>query len=354
MKHSKFFLLFLLPSISFAQVDSTDIIVQTFMKQQKIAGLSLAINKNGKILVNKGYGYANLEHRTLATSETVFRLASISKQFFATAIMKLTEEGKLSLEDGVHKFFPDAPETWRPIRIKHLLSHSSGLKREAPAYDNFKVIPDLAIIKSAYPLPLDFKTGEKYQYCNLAYYIVAEIIAQVSGMPWQEFIRKNLFVPAGMNNTVMTDYYPIIPNRASGYKNENDTFLNADAMFAIRPSGGFLSTTTDMIKWDNVLRGQNIILKRENWQQLWKPFIATSSKPGSKSFYGFGWIIDEYKGHKSISHSGSNIGFKTYYSRFIDDKLSIIVLTNANDANPQAIVNVLADYCFRNPNTFTD
>ena len=144
------FLVFLLPSILFAQVDSTDIMVQNMMRQQKIVGLSLAVVKNGKTMVNKGYGFANAEHKVPATSETVFRLASISKQFFATAIMKLQEDGKLTTEDYVHKYFPDAPETWKSIQIKHLLSHTSGLKREAPAYDNNKIQPDLAVIKSAY------------------------------------------------------------------------------------------------------------------------------------------------------------------------------------------------------------
>lgn len=343
------FLVFLLPSILFAQVDSTDIMVQNMMRQQKIVGLSLAVVKNGKTMVNKGYGFANAEHKVPATSETVFRLASISKQFFATAIMKLQEDGKLTTEDYVHKYFPDAPETWKSIQIKHLLSHTSGLKREAPAYDNNKIQPDLAVIKSAYSLPLDYKTGEKYQYCNLGYFMLAEIIAQVSGMPWQEYIRQNLFLPAGMKNTYLTEFHPIIANRASGYTHRGDTLLNADVMIGIRPSGGFLSTTSDMIKWDEVVTMQNNILKKENWEKLWQPFIATSTKPGSTSFYGFGWMIDEYKGHKTISHSGSNIGFKTYYSRFVNDKMSIIVLTNADDANPNNIIQVLAEYYFRNP-----
>ncbi|RYZ80884.1 MAG: class A beta-lactamase-related serine hydrolase [Proteobacteria bacterium] len=198
-----------------AQSDSTDLIVQRIMKTQKIVGLSLAVIKNGKTVVNKGYGLANAELNVPVTSETVIRIGSLSKQFFTTAILKLQEDGKLSIEDPVHKFFPDAPETWRPIQIKHLMSHTSGLKREGPAYNNNIIQPDLVIIKSAYALPLDFKTGEKYQYCNLGYYMLAEIIKQVSGKPWQDYIKEKLFVPAGMNNSGMTDYYPIIPNRAT-------------------------------------------------------------------------------------------------------------------------------------------
>lgn len=341
------FLLFILPSALFAQVDSTDVMVQTIMKQQKIPGLALAIVKNGETIVNKGYGYANAEHGIATTSETVFRLASISKQFFATAILKLQQDGKLNIEDHLDKYFADAPETWKPIQIKHLLSHTSGLKREAPAYDNYKIQPELMVIKSAYALPLEFKTGEKYQYCNLGYFILAQIITQVSGRHWHDYIREQFFIPAGMNHTYLTEFYPIIPNRASGYRHKNDTLMNAEVMLSIRPSGGFLSTTTDMIKWDKVVTDQKMLLTKENWQKLWQPFVPTSTKAGAASFYGFGWMIDDFNGHPSIAHSGSNIGFKTYYARYPKDGLSIIVLTNENDADPSVLVKRLATYYFK-------
>ncbi len=227
------------------------------------------------------------------------------------------------------------------------MSHTSGLKRESPAYDNHKMISDLEIIKAAYPLSLDFKTGEQYQYCNLAYYMLAQIITQLSGMPWQDYIREKLFIPAGMKNSGMTDYYPIIPNRASGYMHRNGMLVNADAMYAVRPSGGFLSTGNDMILWDKVLREKNIILKKESWESLWQPFIKTSNKPESKAYYGFGWITDERNGHKVIEHGGANVGFRSHYSRFVNDDLSIIIMTNTEEANPGAIVRALVAYYFR-------
>ncbi len=345
---SKLIVLFLLIRVlAYGQTDSTDIIVQQMMKDQRIAGLSLAVIKNGKPVVNKGYGLANVEHNVPVTAETVIRLGSVSKQFFTTAILKLQEEGKLNIEDSVHKFFPDAPETWRPIQVKHLMSHTSGLKRESPAYDNNKMISDLQIIKAAYPLSLDFKTGEKYQYCNLAYYMLAQIITQISGMPWQDYIREKLFIPAGMKNSGMTDFYPIIPNRASGYMHKNNVLVNADAMYAVRPSGGFLSTSTDMILWDKVLREKNTILKKENWELLWQPFIKTSDKPELKAYYGFGWIVDELNGRKTVAHGGANTGFRSYYTRFVNDGLSIIIMTNTDEANPGSIIKALSDHYFR-------
>jgi D-alanyl-D-alanine carboxypeptidase len=344
---NKWLFLFFLPALSFAQTDSTDIIVKQMMEKQKIVGLSIAVIKNGQAVVNKGYGLANVELNVPVTAETVIRLGSVSKQFFTTAIMTLMQEGKLSIEDGVHKFFPDAPETWRPITIKNLMSHTSGLQREGPAYENNKIQPDIDIIKSAYNLPLVFKTGEKYQYCNLAYFMLAEIIKQVSGKPWEDYIHEKLFKPAGMNNSYLTEFHPIIPNRANGYMHKKDTLINATAMYAIRPSGGFLSTSSDMIKWEKVLREQTIILKRENWEQLWQPFIKTTNNAASKEYYGFGWTIDEYKGRKVVLHGGVNIGFRSVFARFVNDGLSIIILTNTDEANPRAIVNALADYYFR-------
>ena len=344
---NKLLLFFFLPSLLFAQIDSTDIIVKRMMEKQKIVGLSLAVIKNGQPVANKGYGLANVELNVPVTSETVIRLGSISKQFFTTAIMKLMEEGKLSIGDSVHKFFPDAPETWRPITIKNLMSHTSGLQREAPAYDNFKIQPDIDIIKSAYGLPLVFKTGEKYQYCNLAYFMLAEIIKQVSGMPWQDYIHDKLFVPAGMTHSYLTDFYHIIPNRADGYMHKHDTLVNATAMFAIRPSGGFLATSSDMIKWEKVMMEEKIILRKDNWEKLWQPFIKTSDRADLKEYYGFGWVIDEYKGHKLIVHGGANIGFRSVFARFVNDGLSIIILTNTDEANPRAIANAIADYYFR-------
>lgn len=343
----KLLLFLILPSLSFAQIDSTDIIVKHMMEKQKIVGLSLAIINNGQAVVNKGYGLANVELNVPVTSETVIRLGSVSKQFFTTAIMKLMEEGKLSIEDSVHKFFPDAPEAWRPIKIKNLMSHTSGLQREAPAYNNFKIQPDIDIIRSAYNLPMVFNTGEKYLYCNLAYFMLAEIIKQVSGTSWQNYIHSALFKPAGMNNSYLTDFYLIIPNRADGYMHNGDTLINSTAMFAIRPSGGFLSTSSDMIKWEKVIREKRIILKKDNWEKLWQPFIKTSDKAGSTEYYGFGWAIDEYNGHKLVVHGGANIGFRSVFARFKNDGLSIIILTNTDEANPRAIANALADYYFR-------
>ncbi len=342
-----FVVLFFFPALAFAQQDSTDIIVKQLMDQQKIVGMSLAVVKNGKPVVNKGYGLADVELNVPLTSESALRLGSVSKQFFATAIFKLMEEGKLTIEDPVHKFFPDAPESWREIKIKHLLSHTSGLQRESPGYDISRVQPDIAVIRAAYSLALDFRTGEKYQYSNLAYFILSEIIKQVSGMPWQDYIREKLFLPAGMRSSQLADFYSIIPNRSSGYRHRHDTLVNAIVMYGVRPSGGFISTASDMIKWDKAISEEKIILKKENWEKLWQPFIKVSDDKNSKHYYGFGWEIGERTGHKTVGHGGSTPGFKSAYIRFVNDDLSVIVLTNTDEADPIAIALKVADYFLR-------
>jgi CubicO group peptidase (beta-lactamase class C family) len=150
-----------------------------------------------------------------------------------------------------------------------------------------------------------------------------------------------------MNNSYVTDFYRIIPNRARGYMHREDTLINAFPMYAIRPSGGFLSTSTDMIKWEKAIREGNTILKKENWEKLWQPFIKMSDDDESKEYYGFGWAIADYKGHEIVVHGGSNPGFKSVFIRFMNDDLSIIILANTSAANPHAIGFALADYYFR-------
>jgi len=127
---------------------------------------------------------------------------------------------------------------------------------------------------------------------------------------------------------------------------KNGVLVNADAMYAVRPSGGFLSTSSDMILWEKVLREKNTILKKQNWEKLWQPVVKTSADPKSKAHYGFGWIIDERNGKKVVEHGGANVGFRSYYTRFIAQDMTIIIMTNTDEANPAAIVRALSDYYF--------
>jgi CubicO group peptidase (beta-lactamase class C family) len=299
-----------------------------------LVGVPIALIRDGKLAWRRGFGVKDTGTNQPVDNETVFAACSDTKPVFAYAVLKLCEKGVMDLETPLTKYTSKrllADPRLDLITVRHVLNHTTG-------FPNWRNGPELKI---------EFTPGEKYQYCNLAYFMLAEIIKQVSGMPWQNYIHDKLFVPVGMNDSHMTDFYMIIPNRASGYMHRHDTLVNAPAMLAIRPSGGFLSTTSDMIKWEKTIAEKKIILKKENWEKLWQPFIKMSDEPDSKAYYGFGWAMDEYKGHKIVIHGGANPGFRSVYIRFVTDNLSIIILTNTDEADPHAVGFALADYFLR-------
>jgi len=338
-KHlSLFAILLLLLQTSVVRADKVDDYVKAEMQKQRVPGLSLAVVKEGRIIKTEGYGLANVEHNITARPDTVYKIGSVSKQFIATGIMLLVQEGKISPDDKVGKYLDGTPETWGGITIRHFLTHTSGVVREGPGFDPFKTQKDFDVIKTAYPLPLRFTTGEKYEYCNVGYFSLAEIIARVSGKPWDDFMTERVFTPLGMNASRATSASAIVPNRADGYEWRNDRMVNATDYLAVRPSGAFLSSALDLAKWDAALYTDNI-LKQPTREQMWTPVKLNS---GVAHPYGFGWSLDPLGNHRQIHHGGSLPGFRAHYSRLPDDKLSIIVLTNCGSANPQAIVRGVA------------
>src|SRR5215475_2825658 len=198
---SLFVILLLLLQTSAARADKVDDYIKAEMQKQRIPGLSLAVVKEGKIIKAEGYGLANVEHNIPARPDTIFKIGSVSKQFIATGIMLLVQEGKISLGDKVGKYLDGTPESWNGITIRHLLTHTSGIVREGPGFDPFKDQKDFDVIKTAYPLPLRFAPGEKYEYCNVGYFSLAEIIARISGKSWGDFINERVFAPLGMTAT---------------------------------------------------------------------------------------------------------------------------------------------------------
>ena len=324
-----------------------DSYIQKQISEQKITGLAVGIVKDGKLLVSKGYGMANIELNVPASDTSVFKLASVSKQMIATAIMKLVQEGKINLTDPVNKYFTDAPATWNNITIRNLLNHTSGLERESPAFDAMEVQPDSLLIKRAYRDNLVFVTGTKWQYCNLGYFMLADIIRRVSGKPFPQYMREEIFVKNGLNKTRTTTVTDLVLGRAGGYINKGgDTVVNAEEYIALRPSGAFISTITDMIKWEMLIQ-QNKILTKENWQKMWTDVVKEdSTKPTSPS-YGYGWEVSSYLDRQAVHHGGSLPGFRTIFFRFPTDNTAIIVLTNSNHANPTAIAKGLADILYK-------
>ncbi|MBS1793145.1 MAG: serine hydrolase [Acidobacteria bacterium] len=333
-------LLILLTAAVAGRADQVDDYVKAAMAGQHVPGVAIAVVKDGKIVKTAGYGFANLELGAAVKPETVFKIGSVSKQFLAAGILLLIEEGKLGLDDPVGKFLDGTPESWKGITVRHLLTHTSGIVREAPGFDPLKIQSDADVIKTAYPLPLRFQPGEKWEYCNVGYFTLAEIIRKVSGQPWDVFLSERVFKPLGMNATRTTTATAIVADRADGYDWNNNRMENAENYLALRPSGAFLSTVLDLAKWDATLYGDQI-LKSASREQMWSPVKLNN---GTTYPYGFGWELGKIGTHRTVRHGGSLPGFRAEITRFVDDRLSVIVLTNGDDASPNIMALNIADF----------
>src|SRR5438094_1061193 len=329
--------------------------IATQMQRLHIPGVSLAIVRDGRVIKAQGYGFANLELKAPATKETVYEIGSNTKQFTAAAIIMLVVEGKIHLDDSITKYYPEAPEAWRGITIRHLLTHTSGIQNHVAVphwLDVFKT--NLAyetapardeLLKMFFKLPLEFQPGETWAYDNTGYYLLGIVIEKASGKSYWQFLDERIFKPLGMTATRSTDPQPIVPNRASGYEWKNDHFENRPVLLpAIGFSAGsLLSTVEDMGKWDVALYGEKL-LKKSSLDQMW---TATMAKDGADApfNYGFGWFIDSYHGHRLVQHSGGTPGFSSVIYRFLEDKLTIIILTNHSDRIVDQLAINLAGIC---------
>ena len=340
-KRIAFFALVLLLAVTASALRANEIddFVKAEMQKQHIPGLSLAVVRDGKIIKADGYGLANVELNVPATPQTVYKIGSVSKQFIAAGIMLLVQENKINLDDKIVKFLEGTPDAWKEITVRHLLTHTSGIVRETPGFDPLKIQNDADVIKSAYSLPLGFAPGERSEYSNTGYFTLAEIIRKVSGKPWEDYLTERLFTPLAMNSTRTTNVAEIVQNRANGYVWRTDKLQNAGIQFALRPSGAFLSSVLDLAKWDAALYTDKI-LNQSVRNQIWLPVKLNN---GTTYPYGFGWYLDTVSGHRLARHGGSLPGFRAEFVRFIDDKLTVVVLANGDNANLGSITLGVAD-----------
>ncbi len=318
--------------------DSADRLVAAAMAQRHIPGVAIAVVRAGTVIKAQGYGVADLEHDVPVTTETAFKIGSVSKQFLASGIMLLAQDGRLTVNDPVARHVAGTPAAWSPITLRHFLTHTSGVIREGPAFDPSRVQPDSVVIASAFGAPLEFPIGTRYQYCNVCYFTLADVIARTSGTPWETFLRDRIFAPLGMTATRVTSATALVPRRARGYVWRNGQFSNADEYRAVRPSGAFLSTVLDLAKWDAALYTDRI-LTRASRDAMFTPAQLVD---GRSYPYGFAWLVDTFEGRARVHHGGSLPGFRAEMARFPSDSLSVIVLTNADGAVPLEIVSGLA------------
>jgi len=333
------------PSINCAaQKDVTskiDNYIKAEMQSQKIPGLSLAVIKNGQIILAKGYGFANAEHQVPVKPETVFQSGSIGKQFVAMAVMMLVEEGKLSLDDKISKYFTDAPEGWKDITLRNLLSHTSGMGDYPNDYDLRRDYTEDELIKIIKAQPLGFKPGEKWNYSNLGFVTLGILIHKITGKFYGDFLGERIFKPLGMTTARIISEEDIVPNRAAGYRLVSRELKNQEWIAPLvntTADGSLYLTILDMAKWDAAL-DTGKLLKKSSLDEMWKPFVLSS---GKTSNYGFGWFTGKLHNRRVAYHGGTWQGFKSYIIRFLDDKLTIVFFANLLQTNESKLTRGLA------------
>lgn len=326
-----------------ARADPIDRFIEAELKKGKIPGLALAVVREGKLEKAKGYGLADVELNVPATERSVFQWASVTKQFTATAIVLLVQDGKLRLEDPVRLHYTNAPPAWSNVTVRHLLTHTSGIE-DYTETSNF-----LATVRKDYKpeeimglvinLPLKFPPGEKWAYSNSGYYLLGLILEKTSGQSYGEFLAARIFRPLGMDTARVNNQFEIITNRATGYQSQSNGFRRSEFMSPTQPysAGALVGTVLDLAKWDAALYTDKL-LPQSVLQQMWTPVKLND---GTTSPYGYGWQTGEIRGHPWVGHAGGIFGFSSFIIRLVEDKLTVIVLVNT-EANPPGLATSVA------------
>ena len=318
--------------------------VKTEMARQHIPGIALLVSRNGEIVRAQGFGFSNVELQVPVKPETLFQSGSVGKQFTATAIMMLVEEGKISLDDPITKYFPDAPANWKPVTVRNLLSHTGGFTDYPKDFDFRKDYTEDDLLKIVAGIPLAFPPGTKWSYSNLGYLTLGILIHRVTGKFYGDVLEERIFHPLGMQSTRIMSEADIIPNRAAGYRLVKGQLKNQEWVsptLNTTADGSLYFSIVDLAKWDAALYTEKL-LKRSSLEQMRTVVKLNDGKPNSGN-YGFGWEITSSHGHRLIDHDGAWQGFKTQISRYVDDKLTVVVLSNLAEANPGKIAEGVAE-----------
>ena len=324
-----------------ATIAKVDAYMKVEMQRQRIPGASLVVVKDGQIILAKGFGLANVEHQAPVKAETIFQSGSMGKQFTATAVMMLVEAGKLNLSDPITKYFTDAPDTWKNITVRHLLTHTAGTTDYPNDFDFRRDYTEDELLKRAQAIPLAFQPGEKWSYSNLGYVLLGILIHKVSGQFYGDFLQERVFKPLGMTTARIINEADIVPNRAAGYRLVKGELKNqgwVSPTLNTTADGALYLTVYDMAKWDAALYTEKL-LKRSSLEQMWTPVKLNS---GKTSPYGFGWSLGEVRGHQIIEHGGAWQGFKSHIARYVDDRLTVVAFANLIQANTGRIAHGVA------------
>jgi CubicO group peptidase (beta-lactamase class C family) len=323
------------------QTAKIDRVVRQQMLVNKIPGVSLVVLRAGKIVLLKSYGLANVEHQVPVKPQTVFQSGSIGKQFTAAAVMILVQDNRLSLDDKLSRFFPDAPASWKEITVWHLLTHTSGLGDYPAEIDLRRDYTEEEYFESFKKAPLDFAPGSSWNYSNVGFAILGMLIRKVTGKFYGDFLQERIFKPLGMTTARVISEADIIPNRAAGYRLVAGELKNQQWVSPTTNStadGSLYLSILDLAKWDAAMYTDRP-LTRASWERIW---TAAKLSDGTSKNYGFGWHTVELHGHRVVFHGGAWQGFKSQIVRFLDTKLTIIFLANSWETRDFKFARALA------------
>jgi CubicO group peptidase (beta-lactamase class C family) len=342
-----------------AQVDA---LFSAFISSRE-PGCAVLVVKDDKPVIKKGSGVADLHDFTPITPATNFRLASLTKEFTAAAIMLLVRDGKLHYDDSLTKIFPDFPAYGKSISVRQILNHTSGLlDYEDIMAQKYRGVPDEKIpqIKDAGVLDLlkqqsttKFTPGSRWDYSNSGYVVLAMVVEKVSGQSFGYFLRDRIFTPLAMTHTIAYEKGKNeVSNRAYGHSKIDGVWRETDqsSTSATLGDGGVYTSLDDLEKWDHALTHHTLLSEKEMEPALTPPARWRLENPNGEAapLYGFGWYLDPYHGHRRYSHYGESVGFRNSIQRFPDDHLTVIVLCNRGDrAAPPLAENIVDLYLGR-------
>ena len=331
--------------------------IQKIMTEKQIPGMSVAVVREGEPILIKGYGFANLEHSVFATEKTVYEVASVGKTFTAFVVMILVEEGVIELDIAIANYLDNLPSAWHSVTTRHILSHQSGL----PSYTNVNNywteiiklnLSQVEIIDLVRDLPLKFEPGEYFSYDNTGYYLLGMMLQQITSQSYADLMQERLFEPLNMNATKMNNPREVLPHRASGYRLPKDKLINKPyySPSVTFSAGGQLSCIEDMVKYERELCNPTL-LQQSTLDLMWTPHHSSSKKNWQQKGYvgyvvaGLGWFMPDYPNKRVVAHNGSIVGFASNISRFIEDRLTVILFCNLDKIiRPDAIAKKIANY----------
>jgi CubicO group peptidase (beta-lactamase class C family) len=325
-----------------ARVDSLDRYVRSELARQRIPGLSVAVLRGDSVVLGRGYGSANLENHVPATDSTVYEVGSISKQFTAAAIVLLSQQGHLGIDDVITRYLPEGSSIWSGVTIRHLLTHTSGISDQSlDTLDFRKDYTEDELVRLAAAQPLLFDPGESESYSSTGFTLLGVIIHRVTGKFYGDFLRDRIFRPLSMRAARINSDTAIVPNRSAGYRFEHGTLKNRDwtsPSLSATADRGLSLSARDLSQWAIALNHQKP-LGRAGLQASWTPVRLNK---GWTYPYGLGWQLTQQRGYRRIGHSGAWGGFQGTIQRYPDFDLTVIVLTNLDEANPEGIASGIA------------